>query len=130
MISKGKEKEKETVSPAVTAERDIIIDDEERKDAEKAKDEWHKHIAKKLDPEEARTKKEMGDVLERVKGKKMNKEARVKHLAKREAEAEAAKFKEELEKAAERRKKAEKVNENKRNENYLMSLMVIQKNAS
>ena len=94
----------------MTAERDIIIDDVERQDPEearKAKEEWHKNLVKKLDPEEARKKKEMEDVLERVGVKGMNKEARVKHLAKREAEAEAAKFKEELEKAAERRKKAE-----------------------
>ena len=107
LISKGKEKEKETVSPAVTAERDIIIDDEERQDVEKAKDEWHKNIAKMLDPEEARKKKEMEGVLERARVKKMNKTARVKHQAKREAEAEATKIKEELAKAEERAKEAE-----------------------
>ena len=49
---------------------------------------------------------------EKVEKKKMNKKDRVKHLAKREAEAEAAKFKEELEKAAERRKNAERNDKN------------------
>ena len=43
----------------------------------------------------------------------MNKEARVKHQAKREAEAEKAKLKEEADKAAERAKKA-KIQEEKK----------------
>ena len=49
----------------------------------------------------------MNDVLERVRVNKMNKTARVKHQAKKEAQAEATKIKEELAKAAERAKKAE-----------------------
>ncbi len=59
----------------MTAERDIIIDDVERKDPEeatKAKEDWHKNLVKKLDPEEARKKKEMEDVLERMRVGKMN----------------------------------------------------------
>ena len=72
---------------AVTAERNIIIDDVESQDpeeAKKAKEEWHQNLVKKLDPEEARKKKEMEDVLERVRVGKMNKTAKVKHQAKRE----------------------------------------------
>ena len=50
----------------------------------------------------------MEDVLERARLGKMNKKAKAKHLAKREKEAEAAKFKEELERAAQKAKKDER----------------------
>ena len=49
--------------------------------------------------------------MERVRVGKMNKKANVKHLAKREAEAENTKLKEEAEKAAERAKKAKRQEE-------------------
>ena len=101
----------------MNAERNIIIDDVEREDGVftqgsldqrgEAKEERHNNLVKKLDPEEARKKKEMKDMLEKHRVKKMNKTARVKHQAKREAEAEAAKFKEELAKGVGRKKKAD-----------------------
>ena len=60
LITKGKEKGKETVSPVVNDERNIIIDDVEREGTEedkKAKEEQRKNITKKLTPEGAMKKK-------------------------------------------------------------------------
>ena len=50
----------------------------------------------------------MEDVLERVRMAKMNKTAKAKYLAKKEKEVEAAKFKEDLERAAQKAKKEER----------------------
>ena len=89
LITKGKVKVKgkETVSPVVNDERNIVIEDEEREGEEEDEDQTEE--AKKLDPEEARKNKEMEDIVEEKRVKKMNKTARVKHQAKKEARVEA-----------------------------------------
>ena len=99
MITKGKVKGKgkETVSPVVNDERNLVIDDVEREGTEEEK---------KLNPvltrsvahqwEEARKKQEMEGILEKHRVKKMNKTAIVKHQAKKEARVEAEKIIKEL----------------------------------
>ena len=79
LISKGKEgsKEMEVVPKKVNDERNIVIEDDEREGEEEDEE-----PPKKLTPKEE-------ELVEAYKFKKMNKAARVKHQAKKEARVEA-----------------------------------------
>ena len=100
-------------------ERNLVIDDVEREGTEEEK---------KLDPvltrsvadqrEEARKKKEIEDILEKHRVKKMNKTARVKHQATKEARVEAEKIIKEL---AERAKINKNIDRKEEREGRMLS---------
>ena len=78
----------------------------------------YNNLVKKLDPEEARKNKEMEDIVEEKRVKKMNKTARVKHQAKKEARVEAEKIIKEL---AERAKINKRIDRKEEREERILS---------
>ena len=101
LIQKGKAANTpEAVPAAVNEERNIDVEDEVKEEP-----------PKKLTPEEVAKKNKEKELVDAYYYKKMNKTARAKHTAKKEAEAAAEKIKEELARAAERSAKLKKQEE-------------------